>query len=196
LISAFVTARHEGAAFTEDEVIAQCQGILIAGHETTTALIANGMLALLQDAQAWQQLRDHPEVSESAVEELLRYESPFQFTDRIAREDLSIDGQRRAVGERVVLWLGAANRDPAQFPRPDTLDLTRQENRHLAFGGGGHYCLGAALARLEGQIALLTLVQRLRNARLTTASFVRYTGNPSLRTVGSLPITFTPVEAH
>jgi cytochrome P450 len=191
LISAFVTARHEGAALTEDEVIAQCEGILIAGHETTTALIANGILALLKDAQAWQQFREHPELSETAVEELLRYDSPFQFATRTAREDLVLDGHAIRAGERVVLWLGAANRDPAHFPNPDTLDLARQENRHLAFGGGVHYCLGAALARLEGQIALSTLVQRLSNVQFIANAVVRSTGNPTLRTVLSLPITFT-----
>jgi len=191
LISAFVAARHEGAALIDDEVIAQCEGILVAGHETTTALIANGMLALLRDAQAWQQFHDHPELAVSAIEELLRYDSPFQFATRTAHEDLFLDGKHIRAGERTVLWIGAANRDPARFSSPDVLNFARQENRHLAFGGGVHYCLGAALARLEGQIVLSTLVQRSSNVRLTTNAVVRSIGNPTLRTILSLPITFT-----
>lgn len=191
LISACVTAHYEGAAFSEDEIISQCEGILIAGHETTTALIANGMLALLQNTQVWQRFRDHLELADSGIEELLRYDSPFQFATRIAREDFMFSGEHLRAGEQVVLWLGAANRDPARFPNPDTLDLVRQDNRHLAFGGGVHYCLGSALARLEGQIALGKLASQLNNVRLTTSTVIRSTGNPTLRTVQSLPIAFS-----
>jgi cytochrome P450 len=192
LISAFVQARFEGTAFTEDEVIAQCEGILIAGHETTTALIANGLLALLSDEATWQHVRAHPDLTEAAIEELLRYDSPFQFATRTAREDILLDEHTIRTGERVILWLGAANRDPARFFNPDKLDLARQDNRHLAFGGGVHYCLGAALARLEGHIALSQLARLSGNVRLTAGRFVRSVGNPSLRTVLSLPITFLP----
>lgn len=192
LISSFVQARDLGAAFTEDEIIAQCEGILIAGHETTTALIANGLLALLSDESTWQHVHTHPDLAEAAVEELLRYDSPFQFTTRTAQVDIELDGYPIRAGERVVLWLGAANRDPARFPGPDTLDLARQDNRHLAFGGGVHYCLGAALARLEGRIALSRLARLPGKVQLTTNTFVRSAGNPTLRTVLSLPITFLP----
>lgn len=192
LISAFVQARDLGAAFTEDEIIAQCEGILIAGHETTTALIANGLLALLSNEASWQHMRTHPDLTEAAIEELLRYDSPFQFATRTAREDILLEGHTIRTGERIILWLGAANRDPDRFLDPDTLDLVRQDNRHLAFGGGVHYCLGAALARLEGQIALGRLTRRLSNIQLATSTFVRSNGNPTLRTVLSLPIVFTP----
>jgi cytochrome P450 PksS len=136
--------------------------LLTAGHETTTNLIGNGVLALLQHPEALRRLRDDPDLMESAVEELLRFASPVETsTFRYAREDLELAGTRIGRGEIVLGVIAAANRDPAQFEDPDTLDLARAPNRHLSFGLGGHFCLGAPLARLEGRIALGALLRRL-----------------------------------
>src|SRR5205823_5982617 len=136
------------------------------GHETTTNLLGNGLLALLRYPEQLGILRDEPERAPEAIEELLRYDSPVQFTGRQAREELAIGGRTVSEGDFVLLLLGAANRDPAQFPDPDRLDVTRREVRHLAFAHGPHFCLGAPLARMEGEIALRTLLARFPDLRL------------------------------
>jgi pimeloyl-[acyl-carrier protein] synthase len=145
----------------DEEHIAICVQLLIDGHETTTHLIGNSVLALLQNRDTLEKLQDDPVLITTAVEEFLRYDSPVQFVTRVAVEDFAIDGKQISQGQRVWLMLGAANRDPAQFPHPDRLDIRRRKNQHVAFGNGTHFCLGAPLARLETQIAINTLLSRL-----------------------------------
>jgi len=168
LLSGLVAATATDDRLTDDEVLATCALLLFAGNETTTNLIGNGILALLRHRDQWDRLRADPVLIRSAVEELLRYDSPVQGTVRVAAEDLELDGARIGPGERVSVMLAAANRDPAQFPDPDGLDVARGERRHLAFGLGPHFCLGAALARLEGQIAIGGLAEQFPGLRLAS----------------------------
>jgi len=151
---------------TEEELYAQCIALLFAGHETTRNLIGNGMYTLLRHPQETAELRDNPEMIRSAVEELLRYESPVQFTARVLKEDIEICGQQIPKKWTIFCMLGAANRDPEQFEEPDKLNLKRLNNQHLAFSAGPHFCIGSQLARLEGQVALSQLVQRFPKMKL------------------------------
>ena len=167
LISLLIDIEEEGEVLTEEELYAQCIALLFAGHETTRNLIGNGMYTLLQHPQETAELRERPEIIRSAVEELLRYESPVQFTARVLKEDIEICGQPIRKGWTVLCMLGAANRDPKQFKEPNQLDLKRLNNQHLAFSAGLHFCIGAQLARLEGQVALLNLAQRFPQMKLT-----------------------------
>jgi cytochrome P450 len=169
LLGALLAVEEQGDALTEEELLANAILLLAAGHETTTNLIGNGTYALLRHPDQLQLLRRVPELIGSAISELLRYDSPVQWTGRVALEELEIDGVRVPAGQTLALGLGAANRDPAQFPDPDRLDLRRTDNAHLAFSQGIHYCLGAALARLEGEIALRTLLARYPELRLVDA---------------------------
>jgi cytochrome P450 len=166
LISLLIDIEEEGEVLTEEELYAQCIALLFAGHETTRNLIGNGMYTLLRNPQAAAELRDNPELIRSAVEELLRYESPVQFTARVLKEDIELCGQRIPKKWTILCMLGAANRDPKQFKDPDQLNLKRLNNQHLAFSAGPHFCIGSQLARLEGQVALLNLVQRFPNMKL------------------------------
>jgi hypothetical protein len=150
-----------------EEVYAQCIALLFAGHETTRNLIGNGMYTLLRHPHKTAELREKPEGIRAAVEEILRYESPVQFTARVLKEDIEVCGQRIPKGWSILCMLGAANRDPKQFKEPDQLDLKRLNNQHLAFSAGPHFCIGSQLARLEGQIAILNLVQRFPDMKLT-----------------------------
>ena len=157
LIQALATAEIDGDRLSDDEVIANAILTMVGGQETTTTLIGNGMLSLLANPDQWQRLRDDPSLIPSAVEELLRYESPSQHTARMAREDCELGGKVVSKGQVVTAVIGAANRDPERFEEPDRLDLLRTDNRHLAFGWGGHYCFGAPLARIEGRLAFTAL---------------------------------------
>ena len=146
--------------------------LLVAGHETTLNLIGNGVLALLEHPAELDRLRESPELIKPAVEELLRYDSAVQMaSERYAREELIIAGVTIAPGEMVHAMLGSANRDERQFDCPDDLDITREPNRHLAFGQGVHYCVGAPLARLEGQIAINTLLRRFPDIKLAVPPY-------------------------
>jgi hypothetical protein len=167
LISLLIDIEEEGEVLTEEELYAQCIALLFAGHETTRNLIGNGMYTLLQHPQKTAELREKPEMIRSAVEEILRYESPVQFTARVLKEDIEVCGKQIRKGWTVLCMLGAANRDPKQFRDPNQLDLKRLNNQHLAFGAGLHFCIGAQLARLEGQIAILNLIQRFPEMKLT-----------------------------
>jgi cytochrome P450 len=166
LISLLIDIEEEGEVLTEEELYAQCIALLFAGHETTRNLIGNGMYTLLRHAQETEELREKPEMIRTAVEEILRYESPVQFTARVLKEDIEICGQHIPKKWSVLCMLGAANRDPKRFKDPNQLDLKRLNNQHLAFSAGPHACIGGQLARLEGQIALLNLVQRFPEMKL------------------------------
>jgi cytochrome P450 PksS len=170
LVSALVHAREAGEQLSEGEVVGMVILLLVAGHETTVHLIGNGMLALLQHPAQLEKLQSDPSLIRSAVEELLRFDGPLETaTDRFATEDLTVAGVTIPRGEMVFAAIGSANRDEREFADPDTLDITREPNRHLAFGLGLHFCLGAALARLEGQVAINTLLRRAARLRLAVA---------------------------
>jgi cytochrome P450 len=189
LLSALIAAEEAGDKLNEEELLATCILILIAGHETTVNLIGNGVLALLRNPDELRRLRATPGLITSAVEELLRYDGPVQRTARVASAEATIGGRTIARGEMVMPFIGAADRDPAQFPDPDRLDLTRGDNRHIAFGWGIHFCLGAPLARLEGQIAIDALVRRLPRLGLVDDK-AEYRQSLTLRGLKTLPVKF------
>jgi cytochrome P450 len=168
LMSALVQAEEAGDKLSQDELLAMAFLLLVAGHETTVNLIANGTLALIEHPEQLERLERDPSLIKPAVEELLRYTSPVEIaTERYARQDLEVAGKVVPRGELVLAVLGSANRDDMYFENPDTLDLTRDPNKHLAFGRGGvHHCLGAPLARMEGQIALTALLRRFPEIRV------------------------------
>ncbi len=153
----------------EEELISLCVMLLFAGHETTVSLISSGALLLLDNPAQSALFRARPDLTDAAVAEFLRLHSPIQATTRIAYEDRLIGGRLIRRGESVTLLLGSANRDPAAFPDPDRLDIARRPNRHLAFGRGIHYCLGAPLAVAQGGIALRLLFERCHDWRTATA---------------------------
>jgi cytochrome P450 len=188
LISALVAAEEQGDKLSTDEVFATIILLLVAGNETTTNLIGNGLLALLKHPEQLRLLREDPSRIEGAVEELLRYDSPVQFTSRHPQEDVELDGHVLRAYEEAVLILGSANRDPDEYADPDRLDITRQSVRHLSFSHGIHFCLGAPLARLEGQVALSALAQRFPAMRI--AGPIERGDNLLLRGVNTLPIAF------
>src|SRR5580698_10127966 len=189
LIYSLMTAELDGQRLSDEEVIASTIVTIIGGHETTTNMIASGFLALLRNPESLEQLRSHPEIAASAVEELLRYESPVQHTARIALADAELAGKKIGKGGKVVAVLAAANRDPNRFPEPDRLDLLRADNRHLAFGWGAHFCFGAPLARMEGQIAFNTLLRRLVRPVLLDEN-LQWRENAGLRGLVALRIGF------
>jgi cytochrome P450 len=189
LLSGLIAAEEAGDKLSENELLATCILLLIAGHETTVNLIGNGTLALLRHPDQLRLLRENPGLIGSAIEELLRFDGPVQRTARIPSEDVVIAGHTIARGEMVMPFIGAADRDPAQFPDPDRLDITRTDNRHIAFGWGIHFCLGAPLARIEGQIAIGTLVRRLPKLALATEA-PEFRQSLTLRGLASLPVTF------
>jgi cytochrome P450 len=189
LIHALMTAEVDGARLTDEEVIANAIVTMVGGQETTTNLIGNGMLTLLRQPEKLAQLRDDPSIIQPAVEELLRYESPSQHTGRIAPDDVVLGGQLIRKRDAVMAVMAAANRDPERFPDPDTLNLTRQDNRHLAFGWAAHFCFGAPLARMEGQIAFATLLRRLTDVALEPAP-LEWRENLGLRGLKALPVRF------
>ena len=186
LISLLIDIEEEGEVLTEEELYAQCVMLLFAGHETTRNLIASGIYSLLREPEKMDELRENTALIRSAVEEFLRYESPIQYTARVAMEDIELCGVR--IPKRQTLWcmLGAANRDPKQFKDPDTLRLNRLNNQHLAFSAGPHFCIGSHLARLEGQVAILRIIQRFPKMRL--AQPVEWTANFGFRGLKALPV--------
>jgi cytochrome P450 len=189
LLSGLVAVRESGSALSEGELLTTCILLYVAGHETTMDLLGNGTLALTRNPDQLAIFREDPSIAASAVEELLRYDPPTQMTRRTALEDVELDGHLIRQGEQVVLMRGAANRDPAAFPNPDDLDLTRADNKHVAFDGGIHFCLGAPLARLEGRIAFTTLIRRAPHLELAIdESELRYRDNLVIRGLVDLPI--------
>jgi cytochrome P450 len=189
LIQLLVDASEDGSHLNEDEVIANIIVTMVGGQETTTNLIGNGLLTLMRNPAALAQLRDDPSIVEPAVEELLRYESPSQHTARLAPDDLTLGDKQIKKRDAVMAVMAAANRDPARFADPDRLDLTRKDNRHVAFGWAAHFCFGAPLARIEGQIAFPTLLRRLPNLALAPGLLV-WRQNLGLRGLTALPVTF------
>jgi cytochrome P450 len=189
LLSALIAAEESGDTLTEEELLATCVLLLIAGHETTVNLIGNGTLALLRHPDQLRRLRENPALIVSAVEELLRFDGPVQRTARVPNADLTIGGKKIPAGSMVMPFIAAADRDPAQFPHPDRLDLGRADNRHIAFGWGIHFCLGAPLARVEAQIAINTLLKRCPKLALATDA-PEYRLSLTLRGLTHLPVAF------
>ena len=187
IVSALVQAEEEGDVLTAQEVLNMLRLLLIAGNETTTNLIGNGMLALLRNPDELERLRADPDLIPGAVEELLRFDSPVQTDFRGALEDCEVNGAPVRRGENIVLLIGAANRDPAAFEEPDRLDVGRSEGSHISFGRGIHHCIGAPLARLEGRVVLEVLLERFASMRLLDERPV-YRGGVVLRGLESLPV--------
>ena len=191
LITALIQAEEAGEKLGEDELLAMAFLLLVAGHETTVNLIASGVLSLLENPEQMEALRGDPTIIKPAVEELLRYTSPVEMaTERYAREDIEVAGTTIPRGELVLAVLGSANRDERHFEDPGTLDLARDPNRHLAFGRGGvHHCLGAPLARMEGQIAIDAFLQRFPEAYLAVRpGSLRWRRGLFLRGLQELPL--------
>jgi cytochrome P450 len=191
LIYALMTSEVEGSRLSEEEVIANIIVTMVGGQETTTNLIGNGLLTLLRNPAQLAELRDDPSIIETGVEELLRYESPSQHTARLAPDDVMLGGKRIRKHDAVMAVMAAGNRDPNRFPDPDKLDLRRENNRHLAFGWAAHFCFGAPLARMEGQIAFRTLLTRLSDLAPVPGP-LRWRENLGLRGLKSLPVSFAP----
>src|SRR5437879_5683492 len=189
MLSGLIAAEEAGDTLSENELLATCILLLVAGHETTVNLIGNGSLALLRHPHELRRLRESPGLIASAVEALLRYDGPVQRTARIPSEDVTIGGRTIGKGEMVLPFIGAADRDQAQLPDPDRLDITRTDNRHIAFGWGIHFCLGAPLARVEGQIAINALLQRMPKLALATDT-PQYRQSLTLRGLSALPVSF------
>jgi len=194
LVRLLMDASVDGVRLNDDEVIANIIVTMVGGQETTTNLIGNGLLTLLNHPDDLARLRDDPSLMVSAVEELLRYESPSQHTARLAPHDMVLGGKEIRKRQAVMAVMAAGNRDPAQFPDPDRLDLMRPNNRHLAFGWAAHFCFGAPLARIEGQVAFSTLLRRLRNVALEPQPLV-WRQNLGLRGLTALPVIFNGQSA-
>jgi cytochrome P450 PksS len=193
LVTALVQAEEAGDQLSEDELVAMIFLLLFAGHETTVNLIGNGTLALLRHPDQLAKLSGEPGLIRSAVEELLRYDPPLMTaSERFAREDVTVAGVTIPRGEMVFPAIASANRDERQFANPDTLDITREPNRHLTFGLGAHFCLGAALARVEGQIAIGTLLRRTSGLQLAVPpEALRWRRGLVLRGMKAMPVRFT-----
>ena len=189
LVNSLAQAQVDGVRLTEEEIIANLILTMIGGQETSTNLISSGLLTLLRHPEQLRMLLDDPSLIPLAVEELLRYESPIQHTARVAHEDFLLGGKLIRRGQSVVAVLAAGNRDPERFQNPDLLDVKRGDKGHLAFGWAAHFCFGAPLARIEGQIAFSTLLRRLKNLELASEDFV-WRENFGLRGLSGLPVRF------
>lgn len=188
LISNLIAAKEQNDRLSQKEILAVCTLLFGAGEETTGNTIGNGMLALLQHPNQMEQLKREPTMIQSAVEEIIRYDSAIQMLTRIATDNLEIGNQTIKAGEKIVLCLGAANRDPEQFPEPDRLNINRNQNHHVAFADSIHYCLGAALARVEAQIAINTLIQQLPDLKLASNQ-LEWRPSIVLRGLKALPVS-------
>jgi cytochrome P450 len=195
LINSFITAEIDGDRLTDEEIIANCIVTMVGGQETTTNLIGNGILSLVRNPEQMQRLRDDIALVPSAVEELLRYESPSQQTARICPEDFEMGGKLIRKGQAVIAVMAAGNRDPERFNDPDRLDLARSDNRHLAFGWASHFCFGAALARIEGQLTFEALARRTTNLALEANRPIVWRENLGLRGMTALHVTFDEVNS-
>ncbi len=189
LISALVQAEEEGNKLTEDELLANCVLLLLAGHETTVNLIGNGVHALLSHPDQLALLKEKPELMPQAVDEILRWNSSVQLVRRVVMEDTELRGKKLKKGDLMVLFVGAANRDPEMFSDPDKFDITRKDSKYLSFGAGIHHCLGWSLAKTEGEIAFATLLKRLPNLKLKNDR-VQFRPHPALRGLKELWVTY------
>ncbi len=190
VVSTLAQGEVDGVPLTDTEIIMNCNGILLGANETTRLASAGGLLALIENPAEWQRLRDGEVSLDSATEEILRYTSPAMHMKRVALADTEVGGQLVRAGETVAIWNPSANRDEAVFDRPDTLDLGRTPNRHLSFGMGSHFCIGAALARVELRVMLRILLDRLSGARL--AGPVRTMHSNFMWGVERMPVTLLP----
>ncbi len=189
LIGDLLNAENEGDSLTEEEVVANSIMLMTGGQETTTNLIGNGILTLLCNPGEFEKIQMNPSLIPSSIEELLRFESPIQYTSRLTPKDVQIGGQTIRQRQAVIVVMGAANRDPERFTDPDRLDICRQDNRHLAFAWGAHFCFGAPLARLEGQIVFETILRRMPNLKLEPGP-IRWRENLGFRGLTTLPVKF------
>jgi pimeloyl-[acyl-carrier protein] synthase len=189
LIHSFLTAEMNGSRFTEEEVIANTIVTMVGGQETTTNLIGNGVLTLLRHPLEFAMLKSDLSLIPSAVEEMLRYEPPSQQTARLAPYDLELGGKKIRKRQAVIAVMAAGNRDPERFPDPDRFDITRPDNRHLSFGWAAHFCFGAALARIEGQVTFEMMLRRMPNLQLAPEP-LEWRTNLGLRGLTALPVTF------
>ncbi|MGD0116537.1 MAG: cytochrome P450 [Candidatus Binatus sp.] len=190
LMSAMMAVEERGLRLTDDQVVTMAEQLFTAGHGTTRNLIGSALLALMQNPQEFKRLRENPQLIESAIEEALRYDSPTQAPNpQVATDDLEIGGRKISSGEVVTVLIGAANRDPAKFPDPDSFDVARADGEHLAFSHGAHYCLGASLARLQAQIAVGAIVRRMPRLRLGTDQ-LKWKTMGRFRGLESLPVQF------
>jgi cytochrome P450 len=189
-ITALIMAKDQGNQLSQQELISNISLMFTAALTPSNFAISNGILALLRNPEQMQKLQDYPSLIESAVDEFLRYESPIQWCMRRATEDIKLHGQLIHKDQVVLVGIGAANYDPAQFSNPDQLDITRADNRHLAFGHGPHLCIGWILARIQAQIAINTVLRRMQGLSLKIDSLV-WVGAPALRGPASLSVTFS-----
>jgi cytochrome P450 len=190
LVSALAAAESGGDRLSEAELINTSITLLVAGHETTRSLIGNGMFLLLSEPGRWRLVQDHPELLGPAIEETLRYESPIARQPRLVKIDAELGGKTLRQGEMVFQMLNAANRDPERFSNPEGLDIRRQDNRHIAFGNGIHFCLGASLARLEGSIAFTSIMERMPAIRLVSREPDWALDKRNSRLLRTLPVVF------
>lgn len=195
LVHAFITANENGDRFTDDEIVANTIITMVGGQETTTNLIGNGILTLLRHSSECERIRNDRSLIPSAIEEMLRFEPPSQYTARVAPRDVELGGKWIAKRQGVVAVLAAANRDPDRFPNPDCFDVARQDNRHVSFGWAAHFCFGAALARVEAQVVLEEMFRRFSSWSLDSTVLV-WRQNLGLRGLTSLPITVRETEGR
>ena len=188
LLGNLVAVESEGSRLTEAELVSTCVTLLVAGHETTMSLIGNGLLTLLHNPEQLQQLRQDPSLMPGAIEEMLRFESPVARQPRFIKQDVTLGGQSLRQGQMAFQFLNAANRDEAYFPDPDRFDIRRPNNRHMAFGQGVHFCIGAPLARLEGPIAIAAVLRRMPNLRLANDVADWDITKPNSRLLRTLPV--------
>ena len=190
LVSLLLRVEEEGEALTNEELLAQCTLLLVAGHETTRNLLGNGMLALLQHPEQLARLKENPSLINSAVREFARFDSPVQFSGRAAAEDFTWHDKEIKKGQTVILLLGSANHDPEKFTDPDTLDISRDEGMSLSFGHGTHFCIGAALANAEAEIAFTSLLERTSNLTMLDET-PAWRANMSFRGLSQLPLALS-----